>query len=82
MIVVIVGYQNCMNDSPNGSGAADKPSMCAQFKQLGLHRSGRALCPFKDLPEHKARQAGIHAVEKVAGGMSKTKAFEGIAEFA
>jgi hypothetical protein len=70
-----------MNDTPNVPGAADKPSMCARCKQLGLHRFGRSCCPFKDLPEQKARQAGIHAAEKVAGGMSKAKAYEaGIAE--
>jgi hypothetical protein len=71
-----------MNGSPNGADAADKPTQCSRCKQKGLHRFGKTSCPFKDLEDHRARQAGVFAMEKVAGGMSKTKAYEaGIAEF-
>jgi hypothetical protein len=50
--------------------------MCARCKQKGLHRFGRAGCPFQDLDDRKARLADAFAVEKVAGGMSKTEAWE------
>jgi hypothetical protein len=54
-----------------------EPSVsCAKCKQKHHHPGGRAVCPFKDVTDAKARQAGTLAAAKVAGGMSKSKANE------
>jgi hypothetical protein len=49
---------------------------CARCKQQSLHSGGRTGCPFKGVSEVKARAAGISAVEHVAQGMKKARAYE------
>jgi hypothetical protein len=61
-------------DQQQGESAA-APS-CARCKQSNLHLGGRGGCPFKSIPEAKARLAGTFAAEQVASGMTKTRAYE------